>query len=261
MEVTARNIVTRPIGERLMRCLLIAGLPLLVAACASPSSQADREAQARSMVNADLAPLYGEVHDNGSVVPAVDVSEVKRRNLRQMVAYETREPVGTVIVDPHARFLYLVMPEGQAMRYGIGVAKAGLAFQGRAYVGRKASWPGWTPTAAMIKREPKRYGPYAGGLKGGISNPLGARALYLYKDGADTLYRIHGTNEPWSIGERVSSGCIRLFNQDILDLFNRVPTSTRVVVLSPGPDADEDFDITDPTEMSSGPATGATQTM
>ncbi|MEN3931612.1 L,D-transpeptidase [Microvirga sp. W0021] len=234
-EVTVATCKTSSIKTVFQRLVVAVGLPLLAAACASPSQQTDP-----NMVNADMAHLYAAVHDNGVDVPAINVAEIKRRNLRQMVDYETREPTGTIIVDPRARFLYLVMGEGKAMRYGIGVAKAGLAFEGRAYVGRKATWPSWTPTAAMIKREPKRYGPYAGGLKGGIANPLGARALYLYKGGSDTLYRIHGTNEPWSIGERVSSGCIRLFNQDILDLFSRVPTGTRVVVLGAGPDEPDD---------------------
>ncbi len=233
----------------LLRGALIAGVPLLVAACSSPQNDLRREEEARRQINAAFAHLYGEIHDNGEVIPAIDVSEIDRRYLRQMVDFPTNEPVGTIIVDPRARFLYLVMPEGKAMRYGIGVAKAGLAFEGRAYVGRRATWPGWTPTAAMIKREPKRYGPFAGGLKGGINNPLGARALYLYKNGVDTLYRIHGTTEPWSIGKRVSSGCVRLFNHDIIDLFNRVPTGTKVIVLGAGPGEPEDMDVSSENEV------------
>ena len=118
-----------------------------------------------------------------------------------------------------------------ALRYGCGVGKAGFDYQGIAVIGRKAAWPRWTPTPNMIKLEPKRYGPYAGGVEGGLHNPLGARALYLYRDGRDTLYRIHGTNEPDTIGHSVSSGCIRLFNQDIVDLHRRVPVGTSVTVL------------------------------
>ncbi len=181
--------------------------------------------------NAEFASLYAAVQDGDTVIPAINVAQVDRQYLRQVVDYPTYYPVGTVVVDPYSRFLYLVMENGKAMRYGIGVAKAGLEFQGQADVGRKAQWPGWTPTRDMIAREPERYGPYAGGLPGGLDNPLGARALYLYQGGRDTLYRIHGTNEPWSIGKSVSSGCIRLFNQDILDLYARVPTGSRVVVL------------------------------
>lgn len=148
-----------------------------------------------------------------------------------MVDYPTREPTGTLVVDPYRRFLYLVMEGGKAMRYGVGVGKAGFEFTGEATVARKASWPRWTPTPDMIRRDPARNGRWSGGMPGGERNPLGARALYLFKDGKDTLYRIHGTTEPWSIGEAVSSGCIRMMNQDVIDLHRRVPTGTKVVVL------------------------------
>jgi lipoprotein-anchoring transpeptidase ErfK/SrfK len=147
------------------------------------------------------------------------------------VDYHGPEMPGTIVVDPTHRFLYLVQEGGKAMRYGCGVGKAGFDYQGEAYVGRKATWPRWTPTPTMIQLEPQRYGPYAGGLPGGIDNPLGARALYLYNNGRDTLYRIHGTTEPWSIGQSVSSGCIRLFNHDVIDLYRRVPVGTPVYVL------------------------------
>jgi lipoprotein-anchoring transpeptidase ErfK/SrfK len=155
------------------------------------------------------------------------------KNVRQIVNYRTPYPPGTIVVDPHARFLYLVMENNKAMRYGVGVAKAGLEFEGEAVIERKGRWPGWVPTPDMIRREPARYGPLAKGMPGGINNPLGARALYLYKNGEDTLYRIHGTNEAWSIGKSVSSGCIRLLNQDIIDLHSRVPEGSKVVVLGP----------------------------
>ena len=137
-------------------------------------------------------------------------------------------------MGPSRRFLYLVQEDGSALRYGCGVGKAGFDYQGAAVVGRKATWPRWTPTPNMIKLEPERYGHYAGGVEGGLRNPLGARALYLYCDGRDTLYRIHGTHEPDTIGHSVSSGCIRLFNQDIVDLHRRMPVGTSVTV----PDAD-----------------------
>jgi lipoprotein-anchoring transpeptidase ErfK/SrfK len=116
------------------------------------------------------------------------------------------------------------------MRYGVGVGREGLAFTGTAEIGGKAEWPHWTPTPDMIKREPKRYAKWAGGMDGGTDNPLGARALYLFKEGKDTLYRIHGTNEPNTIGHAVSAGCIRMMNQDVIDLYRRVPTKTKVVV-------------------------------
>lgn len=139
-------------------------------------------------------------------------------------------PVGTIVVDPDAKFLFLVEDDGFARRYGIGVGRAGLRFSGQAVVGRKAEWPRWTPTPNMIRREPEKYAKHAGGMKGGPQNPLGARALYLYRDGRDTLYRIHGTVEPTSIGKAVSNGCIRMLNEHVTDLYERVRVGTEVVV-------------------------------
>ena len=148
----------------------------------------------------------------------------------QMVDYPGY-PVGTLIVDPRKRFLYLIEAPGRARRYGVGVGRAGLAFRGRAIVGRKAEWPRWTPTKNMIRRQPGKYARFANGVPGGPRNPLGARALYLYRNGRDTLYRIHGTTQPSSIGRAVSNGCIRMLNGHVKDLYRRVPRGTRVVVL------------------------------
>ena len=184
-------------------------------------------------VDPSLAAMYAPLQDGKETVPGVDVSRMEPKNVRQVVDYSTGYPPGTIVVDPHARFLYLVMENGKAMRYGVGVAKAGLEFVGEADIARKAQWPGWVPTQDMIRRQPERYGPLASGLEGGVRNPLGARALYLYQGGKDTLYRIHGTNEPWTIGKSVSSGCIRLMNQDIIDLYRRAPKGSKVVVLGP----------------------------
>ncbi|WLS01788.1 L,D-transpeptidase [Shinella oryzae] len=191
--------------------------------------------------------MYGPHPDERFPLPAMDISKVNPKYFRQQVAYQTMEPPGTIVVDTQERFLYLVQGDGIAMRYGIGVGKAGLEFEGAARIGRKAEWPRWTPTQNMIAREPERNLKWAGGMEPGLTNPLGPRALYLYKDGKDTLFRIHGTSEPWSIGKAVSSGCIRLFNQDIIDLYGRVPTGSRVVVLQhhtpveePGPMAASD---------------------
>ena len=138
---------------------------------------------------------------------------------------------GTLVVDPRNHFLYWADRPGRAMRYGVGVGRAGLAFRGEATVDRKAKWPSWRPTDNMIRREPHKYARYANGLPGGPNNPLGARALYLYRGGRDTMYRIHGTNQPWSIGQSVSNGCIRMLNAHVEDLYERVPIGTRVVVL------------------------------
>jgi len=149
----------------------------------------------------------------------------------QLVDFSDAYDVGTVVIDPKGRFLYLVETVGVARRYGVGVGRAGLAFQGEAVVARKAKWPWWRPTANMIKRNPKRYARYADGMKGGPRNPLGARALYLYRGGRDTMYRIHGTTEPWTIGHAVSNGCIRMVNDHVIDLYDRVPVGASVVVM------------------------------
>ena len=138
---------------------------------------------------------------------------------------------GTIIVDPRNHFLYLQMRGRRARRYGVGVGRAGLAFRGSATIGRKAKWPRWTPTQNMIKREPQKYAKFAGGVPGGPNNPLGARALYLYRGQRDTMYRIHGTNNPSSIGQSVSNGCIRMINAHVEDLYERVSLGAKVVVL------------------------------
>jgi lipoprotein-anchoring transpeptidase ErfK/SrfK len=178
-----------------------------------------------------LAPHYAALEEEKFPVDAVDISKMDPQYLRQVVEYRSPHPPGTVVVDPHNRFLYLVQKDGRAIRYGVGVGREGLAFAGTGTVQDKREWPHWTPTAAMIAREPKRYGKWAAGMAGGEGNPLGARALYLFKNGKDTRYRIHGTTEPDSIGKAVSSGCIRMMNQDVIDLYTRVPLGSKVVVL------------------------------
>ena len=176
--------------------------------------------------------MYGAVVGEPFPVAAVDLSRVDPKFYRRAVAYPTREAAGTIVVDPGQRFAFLVQEGGRAIRYGVGVGKnEAFNFRGAATIARKSEWPRWVPTPDMIKREPKRYGPYADGMAGGVGNPLGPRALYLYANGRDTYYRLHGTVEPWTIGTMVSSGCVRLLNQDIIDLYRRVPIGTRVVVL------------------------------
>lgn len=225
-----------PASATRLRGMLLATLAAtLLSACAQTAPPSKEIAKPRADPN--VQSMYAAVQDGDTIVPAVDVSKMDPKNIRQVVDYQTEYPPGTIVVDPHARFLYLVMEGSKAMRYGVGVAKAGLEFEGEADIARKGRWPGWVPTPNMIARNPERYGPLAGGMEGGLRNPLGARALYLYKNGQDTLYRIHGTNEPWSIGKSVSSGCIRLLNQDIIDLHRRVPKGSRVVVLSPNQSA------------------------
>jgi len=138
--------------------------------------------------------------------------------------------VGTIHVFTEYHFLYYITEERQAIRYGVGVGEQGRQFSGTATVGRKAEWPSWTPTANMIARQPELYEKYAAGMPGGPENPLGARALYLYRNGRDTMYRIHGTTAPYSIGQSVSNGCIRMVNAHVEDLYTRVPVGTRVYV-------------------------------
>lgn len=162
-------------------------------------------------------------------VEKVDLSTIPPQFHKQLVDYETEELPGTIVVDTFDRFLYVVMENGQALRYGIGVGREGFAWNGAATIKRKTVWPEWRPPEEMREREP--HLPEV--MEGGPENPLGARALYLFEGDKDTLYRIHGTNYPQSIGTAMSSGCIRLLNQDIIDLYRRIPLGTKVVVVGP----------------------------
>ncbi|HSR77202.1 MAG TPA: L,D-transpeptidase [Xanthobacteraceae bacterium] len=157
----------------------------------------------------------------------VSIPEEYRRHI---VSYHRKESAGTIVVDSDSRFLYYVLPQGQAIRYGITVGEDALRWSGVAKVGNMTEWPGWTPTPS----EHARLGPLPAHVSGGPHNPMGARALYLYESGKDTLYRIHGTNQPEYIGHAISSGCIRMTNEDAIDLYNRVKIGTPVVVLARG---------------------------
>ena len=148
---------------------------------------------------------------------------------RHIVSYHRKELPGTIVVDTDARYLYYVLANGQAIRYGVTVGEEAQAWSGVAKVGRLAEWPDWIPTED-IKR---RLGPFPARVAGGPANPLGARGIYLYEGNKDTLFRIHGTNQPELIGEGISSGCIRMTNEDVIDLYNRVKTGSPVVVLAP----------------------------
>ena len=153
------------------------------------------------------------------------------RYRRHVVDYTTSQKPGTIIIDTNQHFLYYVLGNNQAIRYGVGVGREGFGWKGTVSVGRKAEWPTWTPPPEMIARERQRGRILPAQMDGGIGNPLGARALYLYKDGNDTQFRIHGTSEPWTIGLNVSSGCIRLLNKDVVDLYNRTKIGAKVIVL------------------------------
>jgi lipoprotein-anchoring transpeptidase ErfK/SrfK len=154
---------------------------------------------------------------------------------RKEVQYDTREKPGTIVINPSEHFLYFVEGGGRALRYGVGVGSEGFAWSGVATVRSKQEWPNWYPTNDYLQRQPavrSRLNLQSGsGMVAGLANPLGARALYLWQGNKDTLYRIHGTNEPWTIGQNVSSGCIRLTNEDVIDLYDRTSIGAKVVVL------------------------------
>lgn len=169
------------------------------------------------------------------VVRVVQHKPVPQKYQRRMVRLQTDERPGTIIVDTNNKFLYLVEGKNRAVRYGIGVGREGFGWSGVVKVGRKAEWPGWTPPPEMIIRERKKGRILPAFMEGGINNPLGARALYLYnKGGHDTAFRIHGTNEPWSIGLNMSSGCIRMMNKDVEHLYKRADIGAKVIVVGPG---------------------------
>jgi lipoprotein-anchoring transpeptidase ErfK/SrfK len=196
----------------LSRRAVIVGLPLLAAGCVTGGG-------------------YGSVQDGGFTIQPVDLTTIDSSLMRQEVAWSGKEKPGSIVVNVPQRRLYLVQGGGRALRYGVGVGRSeGANFRGTAIVGRKEKWPHWTPTVNMMAAIPM-YRSYAGGMEGGPNNPLGPRALYLYRNGRDTFFRLHGTTEPETIGSAVSSGCIRLFNQDIIDLYNRVPVGTQVTVV------------------------------
>lgn len=167
-------------------------------------------------------------------VEPADLSQIPEKFRRQILPFDGLEPAGTIIVDPDQRFLYYVLGEGQAIRYGVGVGREGFGWAGEAEVRMKRRWPRWVPPREMVMRD-KRARQWINGQPGGPKNPLGARALYLfsqtlYAGFTDSGYRIHGTNEPHTIGKAMSSGCIRMLNQDIAELFDRSPIGTRVIV-------------------------------
>lgn len=215
-----------PVIPTISRILAVLAL-LTLAACGSPSRVEEAPAAPPAPVT---VPGYEALTDNGFDIPAVSVEHLKGGREKAEVAYDGDEEPGTIVVDIFARRLYYVEEDGKAMRYSIAVGRAGLTFKGNGKIGRKEVWPSWTPTANMVRTRPDLYAEYAGGLPGGPKNPLGARALYLYRNGRDTMFRIHGTADNASIGHATSAGCIRLFDQDVMDLYERVDIGTHVKV-------------------------------
>ncbi|MEM6463563.1 MAG: L,D-transpeptidase [Pseudomonadota bacterium] len=183
-------------------------------------------------VSRTYALMYGPRPNERFPIPAVDLKRVPEKFYRRQVDYFGPEPAGTVVVDTSQFFLFLILGDNSAMRYGVGLGRAGFEWSGRARIAWKQEWPKWTPPATMIAREPEleRWSAANGGMPPGLNNPLGSRALYIFQGNVDTLYRIHGTPEYWTIGKAVSSGCVRMMNQDAIDLYNRVPTPSRILV-------------------------------
>lgn len=180
---------------------------------------------------AEAARLYGPVPNEKYPIPAVDVSKLNPKYYRRMVRYESNEAPGTIIVDPGNFFVYRIEGDGVATRYGANVSRPDFLWSGEVYVGRKAEWPTWTPPKEMIARQPEAR-KYAGGMPGGLDNPLGARVLYLYKNGVYTVYTIYSTSDPQTIGSGITSGCTGLLSQDMLDLYSRTPVKTKVIMMS-----------------------------
>ncbi|MDO9524301.1 MAG: L,D-transpeptidase [Gemmobacter sp.] len=209
----------RSFATTLLRRTMAIALFATLAACAAPPPTTTPEVAG-----------YGVIEEAGFTIDAVPERYVPAQNRKAQVAYAGSERPGTIVVDPYAKVLYLVEEGGTAIRYRVAVGREGRAMRGGSYVGRKAEWPYWTPTANMIRTQPELYADLAGGMEPGPKNPLGARSLYLYRGNRDTMYRIHGTGDYTSIGRATSAGCIRLYNQDIIDLYERVPTGSTVRV-------------------------------
>jgi lipoprotein-anchoring transpeptidase ErfK/SrfK len=179
-----------------------------------------------SSSDANLTPRDRELLAN----PPYANADIPEQFRRRVVDYPYKEGPGTILVNSDARYLYYVLPEGKAVRYGVAVGNEALAWSGVATVGRMTEWPDWIPTPDIRAR----LGPFPDRVPGGPANPLGARALYLFQGKTDTLYRIHGTNQPQYIGQAVSSGCIRMTNEDVIDLYDRARLGATVIVLAPG---------------------------
>jgi lipoprotein-anchoring transpeptidase ErfK/SrfK len=208
---------------------------LLLQACVPTTTAFDAAGNPVATIAApaaiDQTTAYLATADNGFAVPAVPVEQVPEPYRRQVVAYETDQAPGTIIINPAQRVLYFVTGNNKAIRYGIAVGRAGFEWSGEALVTERKPWPTWTPPEEMIERSPE-LAKWEDGQPGGPTNPLGARALYLTTNGVDYGYRIHGTPEWNTIGSNASSGCIRMINQDVIDLYNRVPPNAKVIVMN-----------------------------
>jgi len=216
------------IGRRALFAGAASLAALALTGCAtSGNSRLELETQ---RVPPDVMAAYGAMPDERFPIPAARMELIEPQFWRQVVDDPTGERPGTIVVDTANRFLYLVMEGGKAMRYGVGIGRDGFSWSGRAYVGYKREWPTWTPPSEMITRQPELE-QYRRGMAPSLENPLGARALYIFQDGKDTIYRIHGATDERTIGKAISSGCVRLLNQDVIDLYQRVPSGSPIVVM------------------------------
>lgn len=201
--------------------------------CSATTAEKERPA-AIPVESPALAKIYGPMPEEQFRLPAIPYQKISKRFHRQMVSDPTGERPGTLVVDTTNYFLYLTYDGGQAMRYGVGLGRQGFEWSGQGVIQYKRQWPRWAPPDEMVARQPElvAYSITNGGMAPGLNNPLGARALYIFQNGEDTLYRIHGSPEWRSIGKSVSSGCVRMINQDVVDLYGRVPDKAPVVVTS-----------------------------
>ncbi|MEM7693208.1 MAG: L,D-transpeptidase [Pseudomonadota bacterium] len=213
------------------RTFFLGGAAALLGGC-TVTETTQPQVSAKPQIPELYQVMYGPRPNERFPIPAVDLRQVDPRYWRREVPDPTGERPGTVVVDTGTFYLYWTLEGGRAMRYGVGLGRDGFGWDGAARIPFKREWPTWTPPAEMIAREPELE-KYRDGMEPGLDNPLGARALYLFEGKVDTLYRLHGTQEAYSIGRAVSSGCVRLLNQDIIDLYNRVPNGTRVIVRPP----------------------------
>lgn len=211
---------------------VFAAMMLSTAAACGRRPVPDSSPEEPQIPQINFAPGYGPLQDGEYFLPGIPDTYTQGINRRMFGEYLGEQEAGTIDVDPYAKFLYNVKEDGSAVRYPVGVGRQGRSIKGAATIKRKREWPGWTPTQNMLRTEPEVYEPFRDGVPGGLSSPLGSRALYLYRGNRDTYYRIHGTNDLGSIGNSGSAGCIRMFNQDMIHLYEQVDVPTKVHIRS-----------------------------
>ncbi|KPB00053.1 L,D-transpeptidase [Ahrensia marina] len=204
-----------------------------LSACSTTSDIPKPVVEDEAQIPSNYQSMYGPLLQERFPIPGIDLTKVSRKFWRRQVDFSTEYPVGSIIVNTKSFYLHLVQPNGKAMRYGVGLGRQGFEWSGDGIIQWKQKWPTWTPPAEMIARQPEleKWSAENGGQPPGLGNALGARALYIFKDGKDTLYRIHGTPEYWTIGKAVSSGCVRMINHDVIDLYQRVSGKNQLIVI------------------------------